>query len=93
MSLCCARLGESEPAAIAIDNASVALHPVIKFSRRILPALEGFPTHGPSTAYSELRIRRYILLYSQVIQQIEVGIQIVIFFQRLQIANRRAGLL
>ena len=44
------------------------------------------------TSASFLRIRHHIVLHCQVIQQIEVGIKIVILFQGLQIAYRGARL-
>ena len=61
-------------------------HPVIQFCRCILPALEFVGTftdhieHPVRTSNSsKLRICYHVMLDFEIIQQIEIGIQIVIF--------------
>ena len=53
---------------------------------------QGFAGTAATEARQALRIGRHIRLHREIIEHIEVGIQILIFLQRLQISHGRARL-
>jgi hypothetical protein len=61
-------------------STAAAIDPALKLPRRILPAFYSVLLHF-KLPLLRLRIRHHIRLHFQVVQQVKVGIQVVVLFQ------------